>query len=280
MKKNSHKKFLRMNDSDLLEVLKDFILLNGCLTTTLYRSSKFITFDTLKRRFKLHIWKELITLLDLEKEYDDLIALRAAATKPRKFKKTKVTETPEELLELYKSFSEKIGATNGATISELKKHRFKYSDRVLLARFGSWKSLKESAGFTSSSIPKYSKDEIIALMLDAREKQGRRLSQNEITKNKNLPALVTIYNCFRSTKISDIWDELEVGIEKTTTAQKSYSLEEIKALLYVEYLKKGSHLTAKELASKFREGVFPGRSTIYRHFKTFKIKEVWEIVLS
>ncbi|MGL6131173.1 MAG: hypothetical protein ACRCZ9_06140, partial [Fusobacteriaceae bacterium] len=131
----------------------------------------------------------------------------------------------------------------------------------------------------SSSIPKYSKDEIIALMLDARKKQGRRLSQKEITENKNLPALVTIYNCFKTTKISKIWDELEIGTEKTTTAQKSYSLEEIKALLYVEYLKKGSHLTAKELASKSREGVFPGRSTIYRHFETFKIHEIWKKVL-
>ncbi|MGL6066996.1 MAG: hypothetical protein ACRC0R_07935, partial [Cetobacterium sp.] len=80
-------------------------------------------------------------------------------------------------------------------------------------------------------------------------------------------------------KISLVWDELESRLEKTTTSRKQYSLEEIKDALYKEYCIKGAPLTEIEIKSRKKEGVLPGITTIYRHFKTRKIREVWGIVL-
>lgn len=66
-------------------------------------------------------------------------------------------------------------------------------------------------------------------------------------------------------------------MEKTTTDGKTYTLEEIKELLYKEYLEKGAPLTIVEIMEKTKEGKLPGKTTIYRHFKTQKIKEVWKM---
>ena len=193
--------------------------------------------------------------------------------------KNSVKETNEELLELYKNFSEKIGAFNGASMSQLKRYGFKYSETVLLRRFGSWKSVKELCGYTFKLGTMYSKEEIVKLLMVARERYGRRLSQKEINQDPSLPALETVLKFFKTTKISNVWDELEKGIEKTTTEGKTYTLEEIKEVLYKEYLEKGSPLTIVEIMKKTKEGKLPGKTTIYRHFKTQKIKEIWSIVL-
>ncbi|MGL6132476.1 MAG: hypothetical protein ACRCZ9_12760 [Fusobacteriaceae bacterium] len=162
---------------------------------------------------------------------------------------------------------------------ELKKYGFKYSSTVLLSRFGSWKDLKEAAGYTFNLGSLYSKDEIIKLLLDARTIKGRRLSQKELNSDPNLPVLQTVLKFFKTTKLSVVWDELERGLEKTSTEGKQYSLEEVKSLLYKEYCLKGSPLTVMEISAKTKEGKLPGKTTIYRHFKTQKIREVWEIVL-
>ncbi|MGL6168773.1 MAG: homing endonuclease associated repeat-containing protein, partial [Fusobacteriaceae bacterium] len=197
---------------------------------------------------------------------------------PKKIKKNKkviVTETNEELLAMYKSFSEKIKAYNGASIIQLKKHGFKYSKSVLLRRFGSWKEVKEAAGYTFNLGSLYSKDDVAKLLLNARAIKGRRLSQNELNGDSNLPVLETVLKFFKTTKISAVWDELELGLEKTSTEGKRYSLEEIKDLLYKEYCVKGSPLTVMEISAKTTEGKLPGKTTIYRHFKTQKIREIW-----
>ena len=94
-----------------------------------------------------------------------------------------------------------------------------------------------------------------------------------------MPTLETVLKFFKTTKISSIWDELEKGMEKTTTDGKTYTLEEIKELLYKEYLEKGAPLTIVEIMEKTKEGKLPGKTTIYRHFKTQKIKDIWNIVL-
>ncbi|MGL5053994.1 MAG: hypothetical protein ACRC5W_10445, partial [Cetobacterium sp.] len=109
--------------------------------------------------------------------------------------------------------------------------------------------------------------------------KGRRLSQNELNSDPNLPVLETVLKFFKTTKISVVWDELERGLEKTSTEGKHYSLEEVKNLLYKEYCSKGAPLTVMEITAKTREGKLPGKTTIYRHFKTQKIRDIWRIVL-
>ncbi|MGL6120950.1 MAG: hypothetical protein ACRC0V_10630, partial [Fusobacteriaceae bacterium] len=159
------------------------------------------------------------------------------------------------------------------------KNKFKYSEKVLLRRFGNWKEFKEIAGYTFNLGSRYSKYEVIESLLLARKKLGRRLSQKELNNNPDLPSLETVLKFFKTTKISAVWDELEIGIEKTSTEGKRYSLEEIKDLLYKEYCVKGAPLTVMEISAKTREGKLPGKTTIYRHFKTQKIREIWGIIL-
>ncbi|MGL5545234.1 MAG: homing endonuclease associated repeat-containing protein, partial [Cetobacterium sp.] len=194
-------------------------------------------------------------------------------------KRQVVTESNEELISLYKSFSEKIGATNGASMSELKKYGFKYSSTVFLRRFGNWKNVKELSGFTFKLGSIYSKENIVRTLLLARTEKGRRLSQREINENRELPCLETIFKFFKTTKISKVWDELEQNIEKTTAERKIYSLEEIKDLLYKQYCLKGSSLTTSEIESLTKQNILPGKSTIYRYFKTCKIKQIWKTIL-
>ena len=205
--------------------------------------------------------------------------VRLGSTSNGNSKRQVVVESNEELISLYKSFSEKIKATNGASMSELKKYGFKYSSTVLLRRFGNWKTVKELSGFTFKLGSLYSKEDIIKALLLARTEKGRRLSQSEINKNKELPSLETILKFFKTTKISKVWDELEQNLEKTTTEGKIYSLEEIKDLLYKQYYLKGSTLTISEIEALTKQGILPGKTTIYRHFKTYKIKEIWKIIL-
>ncbi|WP_047384796.1 MULTISPECIES: hypothetical protein [unclassified Cetobacterium] len=164
-------------------------------------------------------------------------------------------------------------------MSELKKYGFKYSSTVLLRRFGNWKTVKELSGFTFKLGSIYSKEDIVKALLIARAEKGRRLSQSEINKNKELPSLETILKFFKTTKISKVWDEIEKNLEKTTTEGKIYSLEEIKDLLYKQYCLKGSTLTISEIEVLTKQGILPGKTTIYRHFKTYKIKEIWKIIL-
>lgn len=279
IKRNNYKDILSSSREEILKSVREFMLKNRCFTSTAYKKMNFITFPTLKKKLDLKNWQELIDYLHLNREYK--IASKRAKKQivTSTFLKNTVEETNEELLKMYKSFSEKIGAANGASMSQLKKYGFKYSETVLLRRFGNWKNVKESCGYTFNLGSKYSKKEITKLLLKAREEKGRRLSQKEINQNQELPALETILKFFKTTKITAVWDELEIGMNKTSTEGKSYTLEEIKELLYNEYLKKGSPLTVIEVEAKTKEKKLPGKTTIYRHFKTTKIREIWKIVL-
>lgn len=277
--RNSHKQILNSSREEILKTVRVFMVKNKCFTSTAYKKMNFITFPTLKKKLDLKNWQELIDYLHLNREYK--IASKRAKKQivSSTFLKNIVNESNEELLEMYKNFSERIGAVNGASMSQLKKYGFKYSETVLLRRFGSWKTVKEACGYTFNLGSKYSKQDITKLLLKAREEKGRRLSQKEINQNTELPVLETILKFFKTTKVSEVWDELEMGMEKTSTEGKSYTLEEIKELLYNEYLKKGAPLTVSEVEAKTKEKKLPGKTTIYRHFKTTKIKEIWKIVL-
>lgn len=280
VKRTSHKEYLKLEDKELLKVIRKIMLENRSFTSVAYKKVRFIPFSTLKRRFKdIEVWQDLINYLHLNKEYQ--IATMKAKKKiiSPSFIKNSVKESNEELLELYKEFSEKIGAYNGASMAQLKRYGFKYSETVFLRRFGSWKNVKELCGYTFNLGTMYSKEEITKLLMRARETYGRRLSQREINKDSNLPTLETVLKFFKTTKISQVWNELEKDKEKTTTEGRTYTLEEIKNLLYTEYLKKGSPLTVTEIMAKTKEGLLPGKTTLYRHFKTQKIKEIWESVL-
>ncbi|MGL6113448.1 MAG: homing endonuclease associated repeat-containing protein [Cetobacterium sp.] len=185
-----------------------------------------------------------------------------------------VTETNEELIEMYKKYSEKLGKIRGASIEDLKKSKEIYSYSVFVKRFGSWIEFKKLCGYEVSGRNLYTKEEIISLLSGKLKIKGRRLSQNEINKDGDLPALETILKAFKTTKISVVWDEIE-GKNKTVIG-KVYSKEEIFKLLSEEYKKTGKILSVSEIK---KNPNLPGISTIYRKFNTTKILEVWNVIL-
>ena len=272
-KNNSHKEILKKDDSEVLFEIKKFLINNNVFSLGKYRNLGFINFNTIKIRFNLKYWNDLIILLDLEKEYKESIK------KPKKekieplFKKNIVTLTNNELIKIYKEFSEKIGAIRGASVSQMKKYNFPYSQSVYTKRFGPWKEFKTLCGYDFKLGTFYSKEEISENMLAARDKIGRRLSQNEINKDKSLPTVDTILKYFKTTKLSEVWNELEIN---KTAVIKLYSLDEIKKLLLKEHAKKKKPLTVKEIKENSN---LPGISTIYRKFKTTKITHVWDEIL-
>lgn len=274
-KRKSNKELLKESDEKVLQAIKEFIEKNSCYTLRSYRNLKFITFPTIKARFGFKIWEELIISLNLEDEYKKALKREKKEKEEAKFKKNIVTESNEELLEKYKKFSESIGAVNGASLSQLKKYNFEYSNTVYTRRFGTWQNLKKLCGYEQKLGSFYTKEEIVKSLLAAREKVGRRLSQSEINKDSTLPVLDTILKYFKTTKLSEVWDELEKGKEKTST-EKIYSIDEIKEILLGEYNKIGRPLKVAEIKENKN---IPGISTIYRKFKTTKITEVWKIVL-
>lgn len=276
--RQSFKEILNKSDKELLNIIKEFMIKNNIYTSKSYRYAKFITFATLQKRFKVKTWEELIKLLKLRSEHKAAVKRHKKVVIPSSFEKVVVTESNEELLTMYKEFSQRIGAVNGASMKQLKTHGFKYSETVLLRRFGNWKTVKERCGYSFRLGSKYTLEEIEKTLLEERNKIGRRLSQNEISNNPSLPALETIFKFFKTNSISKIWDDLERGMEKTTT-EKIYTREEVKRSLYQEYLKKGKSLTILEIVALCKEKKVPSVNTVFRCFKTTKILEVWDILL-
>ena len=124
---------------------------------------------------------------------------------------TSVTHTNEELIELYRRISIKIGKEKyGATSRDLKEYDFPYSKSVLASRFTSLNYLRKIAGFEIKReiTPKYSKQGIKLMLYNKYKKYGRKLTQTEIAKNESLPNPSSIFYYFQTTKISDVWKEV------------------------------------------------------------------------
>ncbi|MDR2880134.1 MAG: hypothetical protein LBV03_09490 [Fusobacteriales bacterium] len=125
--------------------------------------------------------------------------------------RTKVLHTNDELIELYKGFSRKIGKIeNGATLRDLKNYGFPYSKSVISNRFTSINNLRKLSGFniTKEVIPKYNKQGLIIMLYKNYKKYGRKLSQTEIDKEETLPSPSTIFYYFQTTKITEVWNEV------------------------------------------------------------------------
>ncbi|MGL6024257.1 MAG: homing endonuclease associated repeat-containing protein [Cetobacterium sp.] len=280
-KRKKVKGYLELTPNKFKEFIRNIIMENKAFTAGLYRRLNFIVLPRLYKKLGVKNWQETVEVLGIFEEYTETMNSYRKSDKPYRevIPRVRVTESKEELIAMYRSFSEKIGAKNGATAKQLKKDGFKYSETVFLRRFGGWKEFKEIAGYDCHLRSFYTKEEIVKNLLEARAQIGRRLSQKEIKEHPNLPSLDTVLKFFKTTSISKVWDELEIGLDKTSTEGRTYTLEEIKELLFKEYLIKGSPLTVIEIDKLSRLKRTPGPTTVYRFFKTFKIREVWKIIL-
>lgn len=118
-----------------------------------------------------------------------------------------VAESKEELLQMYINFSNKIGRP--ASVRDLDNSKEIYNSYVFAQRFGGISNLKEIAGFSSiEGNKKYTKSQIIKLLLAKSKEKGRKLYQREIEIDKTLPCVKTICQYFHTTKMSDVWKKL------------------------------------------------------------------------
>lgn len=122
---------------------------------------------------------------------------------------TTVTETDEELIEMYKKFSEKLG--HPATIKDLDTSDEIYNSDVFVTRFGSINELRKICGFTpGKSRKKYTKEEIKNKLIQVYKENGGRISQKQLSK---IIPQSTVLRYFKTTRLSDVWDEIEKELE-------------------------------------------------------------------
>lgn len=129
----------------------------------------------------------------------------------KNFEKSNVTHTNDELLDMYISLCNKLG--KAATAKDIDKN-LEYSSAVFEIRFGGLNNLREMAGYEKYyRIYKYSKAGITNLLVKEYKKRNRRLTRKELTHLSNIndkfPSVTTICRHFKTTKMTDVWEEIE-----------------------------------------------------------------------
>lgn len=130
------------------------------------------------------------------------------------------TFTDEELIKMYRDFSDYIGNNEGASGNEMSGGAVKYgipSMNYYNKRFSTIHNLKLKAGYIPrESQSKYSRQYIIDRLYKAYRKYGRPLTKDELKREKGLPSHSTISNYIHQTSIKKIWEIVlsEKGIKQ------------------------------------------------------------------
>ncbi len=95
-------------------------------------------------------------------------------------------------------------------------------------------------------------------------KETGYLPQRKIEQHPDLPSRMTVLKLFKTTKITDVWNELGIPI----TLQAIYTKEEV-----FKVLKETGWLSQKEIN---QHPGLPSYMTVLRLFNTTKINNVWE----
>ncbi|MCP4180323.1 MAG: hypothetical protein GY756_21375 [bacterium] len=186
---------LKYSDAETIEEIKRVASITGQTPSVReFQQHSFITQPVITKRFG---WNEALELAGLE---------------PRYKTPDKVSETNEELLKIYIDYSIKLGkGLTGATTIDLNNSDEIYGNNVFLIRFGTMTNLRKEAGFFVEweRKNKYTKKQLTTILLKEKKKYGRRLTFLEINENPNLPNGHTILRYFRTTKITEVWQEIE-----------------------------------------------------------------------
>lgn len=139
-------------------------------------------------------------------------ALKEAGLVPKKTP-VKVKETDRELIDMYISFSKRIGKSiYGASSIDLNNDDTIYSNDVFDIRFNGLNNLRALAGFEiiKAQNKKYSKEQILRILSEQYQINNRKLTNKEINylskSNLNFPSVSSICRYFQTTKMSEIWD--------------------------------------------------------------------------
>lgn len=119
----------------------------------------------------------------------------------------------EDLKRLYIEVSFKIGRENGAYGREFTELTG-FSEGTL-NRFGGINSLRKECGFkVREKRSKYSRKSIETQLIKAWKKIKRRPKSYEIEADKSLPSVSTCTRYFKTTKMSEVWEEIEKIVMK------------------------------------------------------------------
>ncbi|MEZ2659148.1 homing endonuclease associated repeat-containing protein [Aneurinibacillus aneurinilyticus] len=138
-------------------------------------------------------------------------ALLAAGLSLSRMESSEVTETKEELLQMYIDFSQKIGKP--ASAIDLDKSDKIYNAGVFKIRFNGMIGLKIEAGFNVARYHpniRYSKKGLERVLVELYSQYKRRLTVKEL-KNHNL-CNTTILKHFKTTSMKKVWEEVEDNI--------------------------------------------------------------------
>ena len=130
---------------------------------------------------------------------------------------SKVIHTKEELVEMYIKYSRESGKSEyGASEKDLRDTDFPYSSEILLVRFGNMNNLRRLAGFKTKKSGRtiYTKAELGDILYKKYKEKGRRLTQSELRKERDIPVLNTYLRYFQTTKMSEVWEEVLGNKEK------------------------------------------------------------------
>lgn len=116
-----------------------------------------------------------------------------------------INKTDEEIIKEYTEMSNILGYENGIPSLYIKKE-LGYSKGFISYRFGSISKLKELAGFsTKKAKPSlWNKEDILKKLASK-----KRMTTEEIRKDKTLPSPSTLFRIFKTTSINKVYEEVE-----------------------------------------------------------------------
>ena len=197
----------------------------------------------------------------------------------------KVVESDEELIEMYKNFSKRIGAKKGATMRDLEASDQIYSAGVFAVRFGSFRRLKELCGFKPEQVleQKYSKSGLTDRMLDYFHKLGHLPSIQDIESNRDFPSCSTFLRHFKVTSIGAVYKQISDSTEdeefkSAYQANASYKKGSLPFSFFEDafcnYIKQTEHPSSTEFKTYVRENSLPSLSTFVKRLNCSKWKEL------
>ena len=128
--------------------------------------------------------------------------------------------TEDELIKMYKDFSDYLGKEEGASDIDFEKYASDYgipSHSHYRKKFTTMYNLKTKSGYKpiTSNYSKFTRSQIIELLYKSYKKYKRKLKTKEIKASQELPSYITITRYLNETSVKKIWEIVlsEKGID-------------------------------------------------------------------
>ena len=248
-------KYYHLTEEDIYKLINDEIERIGStklIDYSEYKEDTSPSFTYIKKRLNKD-WNEILEILGHETNHEP--------------------KTKEYWIEVLREISIKLGKTPSVIDLE----QYGVNDGVFFYHFGSYNNAVKEAGLVPNWQPtavKHADEELLEMYKELCKKLSRAATATDI--DLNLPykndVFVTRFGGMNALK--------RLAGYNVPDRNKKYTKEEITKILINAYMTYGK-LTNKEIniLSKNNEN-FPSLNTILRYFKTTKMNEVWEEIMS